>query len=337
MVDFLRVLSGVLIFLALLGGVALIVLSKKDYIKKEDSKEYRRLSKIILTRVLPFSIILLIFSCSMEIIPTGYTGVKTTFGQIDPDTLQNGLCWQIPFVQKIEKVNNKQQDISFESQVWSETNQRTAIYYEKVTVTYRINPDKSAWIYATVADYQNSLVSEGLVQSSLKASSKQLPDVDATNRSIIEPLCKEYLQKALDDKYGPEVVMITKVIIGNADFDKAYNDTILAKQQAQIEAEKQAIENERRIAKAEADAKVLETETAAKANAKLIEAEATAEANRILEESITEEVVVKMWLDKWDGKLPYYITGDMTNNMIGIGIPSDSLGVTPIVTPAVTE
>ena len=188
-------------------------------------------------------------------------------------------------------------------------------------MTYRINCEKSAWIYANVTDYKNSLVSDGVVQSAIKASSKQLTDVDATNRSIIEPLCEEYLQKTLDDKYGEDVVIVNKIVIGNADFDPAYNNSILAKQQAQIDAEKQAIENEREIKKAEANASVIKTEANARAEAQIIEAKAQAEANSIIQKSMSDEVVTKLWLEKWDGKMPYYITSESSDNLIGIGIP----------------
>ena len=287
--------------------------------------------------------LLFVGACSLEVVKTGYTGVRVKWGIVDPEPATTGWNLKMPFVEKIVKVNNKQQDAHYDAQVWSETSQRTAIYYEKVTVSYRISVAKSAWIYANVEDYENNLITEGIVQSSIKASSKQLDDIDATNRSLIEPLCKEYLQKALNDKYGEDVVIITKVIIGNADFDKAYNDAILAKQQAKIEAEKQEVENKRRIEKAEADAKVMETEanaeakkqlieSEAKAKAEVIEAEAKAEANRLLQQSLAEEVITKLWIDKWDGRLPYYITGDNAGNMIGIGIPAS-----PTPTPAATE
>ena len=45
---------------------------------------------------------------SVTVIPTGYTGVKATFGQIDERTLGNGVKFHIPLIQTIEKVNNKQ-------------------------------------------------------------------------------------------------------------------------------------------------------------------------------------------------------------------------------------
>lgn len=50
---------------------------------------------------------------SFVIIPSGYTGVKTTFGQIAEETLPNGFNWKTPFIESIEIVNNKQQDAGF--------------------------------------------------------------------------------------------------------------------------------------------------------------------------------------------------------------------------------
>lgn len=77
-----------------------------------------------------------IFSQSFTMIETGYTGVKKQFGQISQEVAPTGFNWKTPFIQSIEKVNNKQQDITFEGQIWSETANRTAIYFEDVTVTY---------------------------------------------------------------------------------------------------------------------------------------------------------------------------------------------------------
>ena len=164
------------------------------------------------------------FDCAefivIVLVPTGYTGVRTTFGQIDDSTVQNGFNWKIPFVQSIATVNNKQQDISFaDEEIWSETKERTSIQYKGITVTYQINSEKSAWIYANISDYENNLVSKGLVSSSIKSSSKTLSDTDATNRSIIEPLALKNIQSSIDEKYGKDVIYINKVVINNADFE----------------------------------------------------------------------------------------------------------------------
>lgn len=261
-------------------------------------------------------LIVFVLLCSFVIIPTGYTGVRTTFGQINSVTVQNGFNWKIPFIQSIQRVNNKQQDMECKDQVWSETRERTAIYYENITVTYQINPEKSAWIYANVSDYRSNLITDSIVASAVKSSSKSLSDADATNRSIIEPLCATNLQKSLDGKYGENVVYINKVTINNADFEDSYNEAIAAKQKAQLEAERQEIENQRAVEKAEADATVTRTNAAAQADAKLVQAEANAKANELLEESLTEHILRQNWIEKWNGELPRF-TGDGVSFLFG--------------------
>jgi len=263
-------------------------------------------------------LVLFILSQAIVVIPTGYTGVKTTFGQIDEVTIQNGANFKIPFIQSIKEVNNKQQDIEFEGQVWSETSERTAIYYQGITVTYQINPEKSAWIYANISNYKDSLISGNVVESAIKESSKDFTSTDATNRGIIEPAVKENLQKSLDEKYGENVVFINKVTISSADFEEAYNQAIAEKQNAQLIYEKQQIENKKAIEKAEADAKVKETQAQAEANATLIEAQAEADANKLLNDSLTDTILREMYLNKWDGALPKVSLSNDANTMIDL-------------------
>ena len=315
MTVFLKIIS-IVIFIASIAIPIAINAYRDEY--DNDSKEVGK--GVTITGII-VAIIVFVLSCSMVIIPTGYTGVRTTFGQIDSVTVQNGFNWKIPFVQSIEQVNNKQQDINFSGQVWSETEQRTAIYYENITVTYQINSEKSAWIYANVSNYKDALINPNIVASSVKASSKELSDSDATNRSIIEPLCMANLQKSLDNKYGENVVIINKVIINNADFEDSYNKAIANKQQAQLEAEKQAIDNQKAVEKAEADAIVTKTRASAEAEAKVIQAEAEAEANELLQKSLTEQILNEMYIEKWNGELPLYVSGNNDSVMFGISTP----------------
>lgn len=241
------------------------------------------------------------------VIPTGYSGVRTTFGQIDTTALQNGFNLKIPFIQSIKKVNNKQQDISFSGQVWSESSARTALYAEGVVVTYTINTDKSAWVYANVSSYEDGLVSSDIVASAFKTASKQFEDVDVTDRSKIEPATEKALQEALDTKYEEGVVYVNKVTISNLDFEESYNQAIADKQNAQLAYEKQQIENQTAIEKAEAEAQ-----------AKIIAAEGEAEANSKKQQTLTDEIIRNQWIEKWNGKLPDSLLGsDVSDVMVG--------------------
>ncbi|MDE7426117.1 MAG: hypothetical protein K2N51_20865 [Lachnospiraceae bacterium] len=272
---------------------------KEDYLKSKcmtreervSYPEYKSKKLHILGSIA--GIVIMIFAFSFTIIQTGYTGVRTLFGQVNEQTVPNGFNFHIPFVESIEKVNNKQQDITFKGKIWSETLNRTAIYYDKVTVTYQINKDKSAWIYANISNYEESLVTQSLVASAIKASSKELTDEDATNRGKIEPLSMKNIQESLDSKYGKETITVNKVVIANADFDKSYNKAVAEKQKAQLAYEKQQIENQKAIEQAQA-----------KAEAKKIEAKGEADANELLRKSLSDDIFLQMMLEKWNGELP---------------------------------
>ena len=263
---------------------------------RKDREEIMIPNKVIAGAV-GLGVIVVIGAFSVSVVPTGYTGVKTTFGQIDNQTVQSGINFKIPFMQSIEKVNNKQNNITISDRVWSETVSRTAIYYEGITVTYHINNEDSAWIFANVNNYEKNLITSELIASAVNSSSKDLEDTDATNRSKIEPIIHEKLQELLNKKYKENAVIINMVTVSNADFDESYNKAIADKQNAQIEAETQEIENQKNIAKAEADAKTKE-----------IEAEGTAKANEKLQSSLNDQVLREKYIEKWNGELPNVVT-----------------------------
>lgn len=302
---------------------------KEKQFQVEKENQLKKIKRMIITLVAVLLLFITVTN-SFKIIPTGYTGVRTTFKQVDNVVLQNGLNFKLPFVQKIITVNNKMQDIDFYGPIWSETSERTALYYANITVSYQINPEKSAWIYANVSGYKDNLISESIVASAIKSSSKTLNSTEATNRSLIEPLTQETLQASLDSKYGENTVIVHKVVIGNTDFEDSYNQAIADKQKQQIAYEQQQIENQKAVEKAEADAKVAEinanaekqkTEIAAEAqaNAIKIEAEAQAEANKMINDSVTANVIAYMQADKWDGAKPKVMLGDDSQVIVDAG------------------
>ena len=259
-----------------------------------------------------------LFGMSFVIIPSGYTGVKTTFGQIAEETLPNGFNWKTPFIESIEIVNNKQQDAGFaqkDSKIWGETSEKVPVYMADVTVTYQIDNENSAWIYANVSDYKSQLISDAMVASALKNAAVQFTAEQVTVRSNIEPTAQKELQESLNNKYGENVVHILKVVINNMDFEDSYNEAINQKNLAAKQAEAQAIQNQIEIDKATKDAETQRIAAEAQATAETakaqgeadairIKAEAEAEANRKLSESLTDNVLRNKLYDKWNGELP---------------------------------
>lgn len=95
-----------------------------------------------------------------------------------------------------------------------------------------------------------------------------------------------------------------KVVINDMDFEEAYNTAIQQKSIAQQNADKQKIENEAAIAKAEADKQVAITKAEAEAQKTSIAADAQAEANRKIAESLSDSLIEYQKIQKWDGRLP---------------------------------
>lgn len=279
-------------FALLVGALALTIIKKANTSKR---------ARIIMAAA---GALLMLLSASFTIVPTGYTGVKTTFGQIDNTTLQNGFNAKIPFVQSITLVNNKQQDISFHNTVWSESKEQTVVFMENVTVTYQIATDKSAWIFANVANYTDNLLGEDLIASALKTATKKLATIDVTNRGKIEPLAKSEIQTALNEKYGVDTVRVLKVVINNMDFEDSYNEAIAQRQIAQQNYEIAQIENQTAIEKAEAQAEAARMTAQGEADAAIIVAEGKAESNRVVAASITDNTIKQDYIDKWNGELP---------------------------------
>lgn len=252
----------------------------------------------------------MIGSQSFTIIPTGSTGVRTTFGQIDQVSMQPGFNVKLPFIQKVALVNNKMQDVSLATggeRIWAESKDKVQVYMADVTVTYQISGERSAWIHANVSNYQNNLVSHDLVASSLKNATKALTTYDVTTRSVIEPLAQENIQTAVDEKYGEGTIYIRQVVINDMNFETTYNEAVEQKNIAMQRQEQQAIENQTNIDKANAEAEAALIAAEGRAAATVAEAEGAAEANRLIAQSLTDEVLTKEYIDAIAQWRPYVI------------------------------
>lgn len=142
-------------------------IKKVDRYGTERIREIRK-GRIAAVAILSLFLIITVFS-SIRIVPTGFTGIRQTFGQISPVSVEPGFTFVTPYIQKVITIDNRQQDKTFDERIWGETAARTEIYYEGITVSYAIQPEYSVWIYTNLANYKKTLLTSGMVQSAVKA------------------------------------------------------------------------------------------------------------------------------------------------------------------------
>lgn len=287
----------------IIAGIVVAILSKTG---KTDTGEKKKSSGYLL--LVFFGLVSLVFSQCFVIVGTGYSGVRITFGQVDEKAVSQGFNFKIPFVQTIVTVNSRQQDVevvSNDSGIESTITGKVPITISGVNVTYQINPDKASYIYATVTAPDN-LLTYSIVSSSIKATTPSFDTDGVVVRSDVEAAVKEELQKYIDNKYGGDVLSVIQVTVGNIAFSDEYNKSVNDKNIAKQAAETQEIDNKKNIEKANAEAE-----------AKLISAQAEKEANELLENSITNNILVQQYLEKWNGVLPT-VTGSDGSVMIDI-------------------
>lgn len=297
------------IFIGVIGAVLITAGIVFAFVKSLSKKALASVFLII-------GAVVLVGAMSFSIVPTGYTGVRTTFGQISENTVPQGFNLKVPLVQNIKLVNNKQQDVKISSQIWGETAEKTPVYASDIVVTYQISNNASAWIFRNISD-TNNLISDSLVASAAKSAMVEMKASEVTNRTKIEPMVKEKLISSINEKYGEDRISILKVVVNQMDFEEDYNKAIAEKSIAQQTKEKQAIENETAVAKAEADKQVAITNAQAKADATRIAAEAEAEANEKIKNSLNDQIIKSKFYDKWDGKLPEAMGSDTVITKIG--------------------
>ena len=241
-------------------------------------------------------------SC-FETVPTGHTGVITTFGRVENTTLDSGVHFKLPW-QKVVKMDNRIQKRTAELPCFSADIQEVNLTY---TVNYQIKKSDAQTIYRTIGeDYYQTVIlpciTESVKVATAHYSAEQLVGSrDALAASIEEDLSEKLLN------YNIELVSTS---IENMDFTNAFTDAVEAKQVAQQNKLRAETEAEQKVVEARAAAEVRKVNADAEAYEVRAKAEAEAEANRMISESLTKELIEYTYAQSWDGSLPTVMTGD---------------------------
>lgn len=270
------------------------------------------------------------FLACTSTVPTGHTGILTTFGRVEDVSLGNGLNFHKPW-QNVVTMTNKEQKFTEANVSFSKDLQEVTYTY---TVKYNLLPNAAPKIYKTVGENYFDILVKPQVNNSVKvAFGKREAEEMTENRSAIQAEINESVS-IYAKNYGIEA----SVFLDDFDFTDAYTNAIEAKQVAEQEAlrdkTQQQMETERtkqlaertkiqaendaaiRKINADADAEAARVKAQADFEVAQLEADAVAyagqkqaEATAALAAAITEEVVAYEYAQNWSGDLPTYMMG----------------------------
>jgi regulator of protease activity HflC (stomatin/prohibitin superfamily) len=270
---------------------------------------FKKLFKKVDRRVAVLAAILLViaflFSQTFVIVQAGYVKVVTEFGRVTDRVLDPGLHVKIPVIQDTKTFSTKKvtyETTSAAKQVSSEADykdypvdtntadgQQVDVYY---TVRFSVDSDKVNYVAQNFGS-EAALV-EKIVKTESRIWARNIPREyeanDLYTGSVVE------VQDAIADKLRPVFaengIKLDSIGIREIKFSDEY---IKAIEQKQIEAVR--IETEKNRAEA---AKFEKQRT-------ITQAEAEAEKQRLLQKSLSQEVLQNKFYEKWDGKLPVYM------------------------------
>ena len=178
--------------------------------------------------------VLIVISC-VSFVPTGYTGIVTTFGKVENGTKDAGVVVKAPW-QSIVKMDNRVQEVSIDLSAFSSDIQEVAT---SVTVGYRINQANAMTIYKEVGRKYEDVLILPRVPEVVKAV---VAHYDASSLISNRDAVAEQMDAQLRSVLAQYNIDLSYISITNFDFTDTFTDAVEAKVKAQQEKEKYALE-----------------------------------------------------------------------------------------------
>lgn len=278
------------------------------YLKEEkENMEYnvtpikkKKIRNWIIIGVIAFAAIIVIAS-SVTIVPAGSKGILLNMGAVSNRVLDEGISFRIPFVQTVKTIDVRMQ--KYESTDNASASKDLQSINSNIAVNYRVDSSSVDQLYKNIGmNYESTVVSPAISECMKAVTAQYTAEELITKRSEVSAAMKEFLQQKLADKY----IVVDSFNVVSFDFSDAFNKAIEEKQIAEQNAQKAKYDLERIKTEAEQD---------------VTKAQGEAEAMKLKNAELTQNIILLEYINKWDGKMPTYYSGDGSNLMIGI--PTD--------------
>lgn len=220
---------------------------------------------------------LLFFLLCFRVVGVGQVGIITRFGNISRET-NSGVIIKLPYpIEHLTKMNVRTQK---EQQDASAATKDLQTVTASVALNYNLTQKTAFDVYRSIGTDYKTVVIDPILQNSVKSITSQFDAADLiSNRAVVERKLTDLLVGSLQNKG----ITVTNVNIVNFDFSKEFNAAIEQKQVAQQNAQK--------------------------AQYDLQKAQLEAQANTAQSAALSEQILQKAAIDKWNGVLPTTVAG----------------------------
>jgi regulator of protease activity HflC (stomatin/prohibitin superfamily) len=234
----------------------------------------------------------------------GQRGVLMTFGAVHTGVLDPGLHLKLPFAQSVARM-----DVQVQNSQAAETSASLDLQNVSTTVAtnWHILPADAEWVYQHIGN-EGDLVDK-IIRPAISNSVKAVTaHYNAEDLIIHRDQVRNEIQVQMTAELQSYRVVVDSVNITDFHFSEEFAQAIERKQIAQQRAFQ---------AKYELDqAKV-------RAEQRIVEAQAQSEAQKLLQQTLTPEIIQQQAITKWDGHLPTVMSDKGVLPMIGnIGAPT---------------
>ena len=254
---------------------------------------------------------------SLRLVKAGTIKVVTRFGRVTGRMLRPGAHFVIPLAEGTITYNTKK--VTYEA---SNEPQRSKATYTDIpvdtttldgqqielnyTARFSIDPAKAGWIANNIGTEPD--VVEKIVKTDTRIHARNIArefnaaDLYTGNISQVQKTIEDALRPIFEENG----LILDEFGIRSIAFTDEYINAIEAKQ-----IEKERVITEENIAKQEEFRK----------EARITRAEGQAEEQRLQRTTLTDELLMKMWIEKWNGEVPSVVTGDQGNLLFQIPSP----------------
>ena len=254
----------------------------------------------------------LAYFCTTQV-PTGYTGILTTFGKVEDRTLEAGFHLKSP-AQRVAFMDNREQKSTFVTQAFSSDIQQVDI---SGSINFSINKTTAMTLFKEVGtDYFNTLVLPRMLENTKAIFSKYSAEKLVAARDSLSDQIRANLSEEMN-RYGINIISIS---LEDIDFTDAFTNAVEEKQVAEQtklrviteQAQQTSVaeaEAKRRVISATAELEAEQKKAEAEAYAIRTRAEAEAAANKLVAESITAPLIEYVKWSGWNGQWPSTMVG----------------------------